>query len=91
MSKCCALKSISSPYIFVKTTCLSVVQLTMCTVCFAPFEIVYLWVTINCCVMNDVAAVNQLFIADLWGCVTVQSVSLKTDLNVGNMVIKYSF
>ena len=52
-----------------------------------PFKIVYRWVTINCCVMSDMAVVNQLFIADVWGCVTMQSISLKTDLNVGNMVI----
>ena len=37
--------------------------------------------------MSDMAVVNQLFIADVWGCVTMQSISLKTDLNVGNMVI----
>jgi hypothetical protein len=84
----CPQKYCLSIYFRKNITCLRVVQLTICKVCFAPFEIVYRWVTINCCVMNDVADVNQLFIADVWGCVTVQSVSLKTDLNVGNMVIK---
>jgi hypothetical protein len=41
--------------------------------------------------MNDMAVVNQLFIADAWGCVTVQSVPHKTDLNVGNVVTKFQF
>jgi len=50
---------------------------------------VYRWVTINYGVMNDMAVVNQLFIADVWGCVTMQSVPHKTDLNVGNVVTKF--
>jgi hypothetical protein len=54
-----------------------------------PFKIVYRWDTINCCFMSDMAVVNQLFIADVWGYVTVQSISLKTDLNVGNVVITF--
>jgi len=35
------------------------------------------------------AVVNQLFIADVWGCVVMQSISLKTELNVGNVVTKF--
>ena len=54
-----------------------------------PFKTVYRWVAINCCAMNDMAFVNQMFIADVWGCVTLQSISLKTDLNVGKVVIKF--